>query len=100
MSLPNPLPKTVLALYENHPERWLQGTNARNKWFEKCRPNDPAACRWCLYGAILLIYRQNSVALHKVKMVLLDHGMSDNITGYNDSANFEEILNLVKEAGI
>lgn len=101
-------PKTILELYENHPERWTQRVNARTeKWGEVCRASDPRACRWCLWAAISYIYGMHSTkffdSYYKLQITLGTYGLwGTDIVGYNDSSdrNHQEIVNLVREAGV
>lgn len=100
--------KTITELFENHPERWTQRVNARTqRWGETCRPTDPRACRWCIFGALIKVYGMQTDkfwgARQALEEVLQKYGLWDSaVTGYNDAQGrtFTEILDWVKEAKV
>jgi len=104
-------PKTVTALFRFHPERWTQGTNARNKWNELVRATDPSACRWCLYAAIIKIYGPQGFATNifsRFQHILSDWQQTDkrlqdiSIVGFNDrpETTYSDIMRLIDEVSL
>lgn len=84
-----PKPKTVVELFEGHPERWI-----KSRWY-----NDDYTC-FCLVGALDFIYpdtESKSVYDRIVKTL-----PTTSISSWNDAPErtFEEVLEKCKELGI
>lgn len=85
--------KTVLELFEGHPERWTRHAYAMTETGNITNPKSPNAISWCLMGACTLI---------GVSFTPLYDLLPDGITNFNDNPNttFDEVLDLVRKAGI
>lgn len=90
-------PKTVVELFENHPERWTKGSMAKNSLGESVSISDERAVCWCLYGAFTYIYAFNSSSNDFCKN--FPNGL---VTTWNDDPErtFKEVLNKCKELNI
>lgn len=98
-------PKTIVELFQNHPERWLQRCNSRNRFGERVRPSDPSARCWCLFGAACYIYPLGaSEIIRKLERVLgLYYGKEFSSTvEYNDrpECTVNDIIAVAREAGV
>lgn len=108
----NPKPETVLELFENHPERWIQRAYATNAEGDHVSPNEPKAICWCLVGAIRYIYlysgNQNYIesqnryhdAQNKIESIVFKKYQMDGLLSFNDSHEFNEVLDVVRKAGV
>lgn len=95
-----PKPTTVLELFEGHPERWTQCTCARNASGGITGINSDEATRWCLVGAIKLVYGKRFPKPTDILREIIPGEVG--ITKFNDSPSttFDMVLEKVKEAGI
>lgn len=97
-------PKTVVELFEGHPERWTQGTFSRDAAGNVTRVSSPHTMCWCLSGAIWFIYDgpEFSKAVMRVAMVLDNHGCDLGIAAWQDRPEhtFEEVFAVAKQAQI
>lgn len=91
----SPKPKTVVELFEGHPERWIQNS-AYTTDDGKFLPMEECT-RFCIAGAIEFIYGANERSYN-----LVNHSMSNSIFGWNDAPErtFEEVLEKCKKLGI
>jgi len=98
-----PKVKTVLELYENHPERWIKHTNAKTIWHETVRATHPQAVCWCLYAAILFVHNGTDVAGKLRTAVFVLEQLFDerdlSIVGFNDKPDrtFNDVLMAARE---
>jgi hypothetical protein len=92
-------PKTVLELFEGHPERWVKGSEARSEYGHMCRPTHKAAVCWCLVGALSFVYRNEVEHWQAMRRVFQ---FVKSIRTWNDDSNrtFDELLDLVRRAGV
>lgn len=92
-----PKPKTVVELFEGHPERWCQIDPAQDINGYPCGPLESQAVCFCIRGAIMFIYG-NPYA--KVKNLLIENKIS--LAAWNDAPErtFEEVLAKCKELEI
>lgn len=83
------------------PQRWTQGSFAKNKNGDSIFAIDPDACQWCAYGALRATYGFNDVIIHGVNSLYrLKH--KNEITIDNDrkdmtAAVMSERLRVVEE---
>lgn len=93
-------PATVLELFEGHPERWTQGTFARDRNGCDIDPESTGAATWCLSGAMKLVYeyetREFDDAYSRASK-LID---GNRCCAFNDEHTFKEVLEIVRQAGI
>jgi hypothetical protein len=93
--------KTVLELYEGHPERWTQGVMARDSGGDRTCVLSEFATQWCLVGALRLVYgltsKKYDPAWQKLKRVI---GEDSYTAMFNDEHTFEEVLEVVRKAGV
>jgi hypothetical protein len=86
------------------PARWTKGVYARDANNRFVTANDTAACKWCVAGAIIKCYgyEEENRKLNILDGVLKKHGSEYNAISFNDATatTHEEIINLLKEAGI
>lgn len=80
----------------NAPERWTRGAYARDEWGIDCDPEDPAAVRWDLVGAVAKVCRlpvraaiQYAAFRLKVSPVTL-----------NDCRGYYAVMMALKNAGM
>lgn len=92
---------TVAELLES-PERWCQGMNAQNAAGQYALVRSHDACRWCLRGAVALIYGDEmNVAWAKLKEAI-GVAPGDSLIPWNDAPErtHAEVLAAVRKAGI
>jgi hypothetical protein len=90
---------TLLEFYENHPERWTQGAFARDSLGVSVPVGDDLAVCFCLVGAIGKLGLYDASAITRV-LVRGGYGYEHGIVDFNDSHTFNEVLAVVREAGI
>lgn len=93
---------TVADLLAN-PDRWGQGHAAMDPTGNDVDIASKDACRWCLMGAIELLYPDQFVEkCDAITACLRARGWIDGIIGYNDepTRTYDEIMDLVREAGV
>lgn len=100
-------PNTLLELFENHPERFTKRQNARTgRWGEPCRPADPRAACWCVYGAFLFVYGQGSKrsdqASQRLSATLRRYGRDGSLVSFGDceTTTFQDVVSLIREAKV
>lgn len=87
-------------------DKWTKGSDARNKWGHRCKPDDPGAISFCLYGAIVKCYRQGNDATYfeisrKISEYVTKNFSNSSYTEFNDTtAKFEDIQKLVNTLDI
>lgn len=99
--LPEERPKTVLDLFDGHPERWIRRITAKDKHGQVTYGGSPEACSWCLLGAIYEIYPYHEV--DNIKQKLYNQlGNDSPIVHFNDSMDttFDMVVDLVRKAGV
>lgn len=92
----------VLDLF-SYESKWGQGTAARDKYSEPTGLHSEDAESWCLLGAIEKVYGIGRYSEMKRKLLeFLPSQYNGNIIHFNDSTSttFEQVLDLVKKAGI
>jgi len=57
--------KTLTELFRNK-RRWTQETSARNARGRPVSPTGRAAVRWCMFGAIELVYRRRQIQAREI----------------------------------
>lgn len=95
--------KTVRGLLAD-PKRWTKNAYARRADSSLVDIHDPAACRFCLSGAIDLVYtigRSDKVRT-KVANLIRSRLLGDCLISFNDSrrTKHSDVLQIVKDAGI
>lgn len=89
--------KTVLELYEGHPERWTTGEIATDTKGNSTGASDRNAVCWCLFGATFLVYGSEG---SEKRSKLRELTPQRDIIQFNDTHTFDEVLDLVRKAGI
>ena len=97
--------KVTRQLLENE-ESWIQGENARDANGDRVRPNDLAAVKWSLSGAIMAAYSRVNPELgwdlvedtEDEIMFFVAGPMSENIYEFNDRAGHGNILDALDHA--
>lgn len=82
------------------PEKWTQGTIARNAHDDPCSEDSDDAVSWCLSGAIWRIYGPLGLATSNLNDVFAAiHVKVPNIPDWNDQPErtFEEVRTLLLE---
>lgn len=100
MFTPETKPKTVVELFEGHPERWIKGNYGEDLEGIACLSKSPFACKWCLQGAINKVYADDADKRFNTNIKLrASVGM---LFDWNDAPErtFEEVLAKCKELGI
>lgn len=98
-----PKPKTVLELFEGHPERWIKRGGALDETGDSCWGKFDRAVKFCLYGACKYIYDPTYKLEQRPKEITrLYNSINDSVVEWNDAPErtFEEVLAKVKELGI
>lgn len=89
--------KTVADLLED-PSRWTKDAIARDSEdHELDYATDPKAAKWCLLGAIDVVYpipKRFGIAYD------IRAKTKSSVSAFNDHHSHEEVLNLVREMGI
>ena len=89
--------------------KWTQYHNALNKKGEIVNADDKTAVKWDIYGALEKCYpftaqdpqgKAYHTAVWKVKAVLEKRGLAPHIIGFNDTATFEEVQKLLRDADV
>lgn len=86
---------SVLELFEGHPERLT------NNWFAKkhdgsfCKSTDPEAVQWCVIGACTKI-GVSDLSLYNDQLIR----DSDGIVNFIATHTFDEVLDLLRRAGV
>lgn len=102
-------PKTVVELFEGHPERWTQGTFSKDAAGNITHISSPHTMCWCLTGAIWFVYDNlefgNAVSRTTEAIKKLHHYHQDTIislASWQDQPErtFEEVFAVAKEAKI
>lgn len=97
-------PKSVFELFNDHPERWIKGANARNKYRERVSPSASDAVCWCLYGAILFVHGYNEELIKAVRATIIAYMPNEpkgDIVIFNDrQANYKELMDVVRLSDI
>lgn len=83
-------------------DKWTQGALAvkRNVIYDSsickviCDPNDPEACKWCLKGALIRCYGENTA--YNIGMIISRH-LGCDLATFNDSSTYDSVMNLVDE---
>jgi hypothetical protein len=80
-------------------DKWTKQVVARNASNNACDPTDEKAIRWCALGAILRCYNGTSAyeAENKLYEVITRH---QSIGEWNDTNNYETVVETLKEIGI
>lgn len=93
--------KTVLELFEGHPERWCKCQPALDKTGSPIYPTHPSAASWCLVGACHAVYGFGTDATARAcKAIKKAVGDVDHMGEFNDTHTFEEVLEVVRKAGV
>jgi len=91
------------------PERWTQGAYARTALGRPIAADDPAACQWCLVGAIAHCYLDNSIRYavsnkiqYAIGQTVFGNSQPDSIVPWNDDRNrtHKQVLALVKKLNV
>lgn len=95
-------PKTVLELFEGHPERWTQFADARNERNKCVAASSDQACKWCLVGALLLVYLDEGQKYGEMRRKVLVAADASCVTDWNDAheRTFSEVVELCRKAQI
>jgi|ERR1051325_2659829 hypothetical protein len=117
MDVKSEIPDRVWKLYED-PSKWTQGEFARDKNGKATLVWDREAVCWCLSGAISLVYRRNSMVTlgdsfdrEELRVYLKIRNELEKLagtpilkqailSGFNDSATFEEVRDLCKKLDV
>jgi hypothetical protein len=96
-----PKPKTVLELFEGHPERWTKGAFAKNANGDCRMTCDPEAVCFCLLGGLTLVYGYNLGTAEKAEQLQIPKGYTG-VDDFNDApgTTFEMVLEVVRKAGV
>lgn len=106
-------PRTLQELYTNA-LRWCQGSNGRDAYNNDVSEFAPEAARWCLGGALNVVYgplgnETRAEAVRKLLDVLnkdhksaVDDNIHDGVVTWNDAEGrtFKDVRKLVVEAGV
>lgn len=91
-----PKPKSVVELFEGHPERWHKGaSNARhnsNGTIDTFVDDENADC-WCIVGGINMLMGEPRAVDMNIKLSLVEFNDAEERT-------FDEVLAKCKELGI
>ena len=94
------------------PDSWTRGTAARNRLGGEVHEDDPAACMFCVVGAVWRAYPRGSSqdkALKKVRDLIMvrypdinSRGSYLSIAEYNDAVakDQNEVLSLLRDADV
>lgn len=96
-----------MKIYEllNKPEKWLQGADARNKFYKTVNANSSSARAWCLLGACKKCYK-DSYTRHfvydKIFGYLRKKPILWGISDWNDRPGrvWKDVYNLVSKLNI
>lgn len=78
--------------------RWTTGEMARDKDDNPVDVEDPAACKFCLMGAITKLYGQKSFFGNKEYWKL--QSFVGSVARFNDKSTHEEVVALAKKADV
>lgn len=98
-----PLPQTVEQLFNGDPKRWTTSYWAKDEHGHFCDEKSPEAVCWCLAGAIFLVHGNEAVtALAKVlKVIQAKYGEHHwSVPRWQDEVTFDDVMAVVREAGI
>lgn len=85
-----PKPRTVLELYEGYPERWCQGIS-----------RSAGGARCCLMGALNFVYGYPRGEWYdSLSQAMVEFGHIMTVSRFNDTHTFDEVLALVRRAGV
>jgi hypothetical protein len=89
--------------FKGHRERWTRGTLARNKQGEEVTPLSRSAIRFCLIGATHKLYGDDRAVLDALRAEVARRDGSGWLVllgAFNDHASFDELLDVIKSAGV
>lgn len=92
-----PKPKSVLELFDGHPERWTKYVYNKDANGSPYVSDNNAVC-WCLSGAMIYIYGNNK----RWELMEKHETNGFNFVCFNDNSKttFEDVLNKVRELNI
>ena len=111
MTRPTDQIETVTELLAVH-KRWTTEAMARDEYGEPVDPMDPAACCWCLVGALEFVYGggpPEAQAIDRLYAVIRDADDHEGISGgtqemelvdWNDQVTWEQVIEACATAGI
>jgi hypothetical protein len=82
------------------PEKWTQGTFARDEHGESCVAYGPSAVQWCVLGALQRVYDQDLDRRHQAYRCLM-HAVTDPSLWNDDpKQTWQEVRDKLKELDI
>lgn len=90
-----PKPRTLVELFEGHPERWNQEACFLDDKRKASIKEEGVSC--CLRGGLILLETHKDFY---IKESLITEEVKRSVTSFNDSSTFEEVLALVKKLNL
>lgn len=88
-----------LSEFFDKPEKWCKGFYARAEDDSKVYAGSINACKWCLYGGVIVCGLDRGPIFDALQEIAVNRGY-DNFVEFNDDpkTTFEDVKQLIKKA--